>query len=274
MSSRRARENHRRRRRLQPFEWAFAAVLLLCALFVAWNLWAILAGGVPHLGRALASAETRFALRLSLITTTVSSALCMALAIPSAYCITSAPLPGRRVLRTLVELPMSLPYLVLGLALLTVFSSPFGKALKEAGLRFVFDPKGIVAAHLLVNLPFVVHLASDAFARLDPELALTAQTQGATRFQAFRYITLPMCRPALFSAVLLAWSRGIGEFGATLMLVGVTRLKTETLPASIYLNISTGDNGMALAAALLLLLLSLTVQGISRFVGRIGSDES
>ena len=123
MSSRRARENHRRRRRLQPFEWAFAAVLLLCALFVAWNLWAILAGGVPHLGRALASAEIRFALRLSLITTTVSSALCMALAIPSAYCITSAPLPGRRVLRTLVELPMSLPYLLVVILVMLVLGN-------------------------------------------------------------------------------------------------------------------------------------------------------
>lgn len=73
-------------------------------------------------------------------------------------------------------------------------------------------------------------------------------------------------------AYLLAWSRGMGEFGATLMLVGVTRLKTETLPASIYLNISTGDNGMALAAALLLLLLSLAVQGVSRLAGRKGRD--
>lgn len=272
MSWRRAKEKHRRRRRLQPFEYAFAAVLLLCALFVAWNLWAILVGGIPHLGRALASAETRFALRLSLITTTVSSLLCMAMAIPSAYCITSAPLPGRRFLRTLVELPMSLPYLVLGLALLTVFSSPFGKALKEAGLRIVFAPKGIVAAHLLVNLPFVVHLVSDAFERLDPELALTAQTQGATRFQAFRYITLPLCRPALVSAFLLAWSRGLGEFGATLMLVGVTRMKTETLPASIYLNISTGDNGMALATAVLLLFLSLAAQGVGRLAGGKGAE--
>ena len=145
MSWRRAKEKHRRRRRLQPFEYAFAAVLLLCALFVAWNLWAILAGGIPHLGRALASAETRFALRLSLITTTVSSLLCMALAIPSAYCITSAPLPGRRFLRTLVELPMSLPYLVLGLALLTVFSSPFGKALTPwQCIQYALDKPGVL----------------------------------------------------------------------------------------------------------------------------------
>ena len=74
------------------------------------------------------------------------------------------------------------------------------------------------------------------------------------------------------SAFLLAWSRGLGEFGATLMLVGVTRMKTETLPASIYLNISTGDNGMALATAVLLLFLSLAAQGVGRLAGGKGAE--
>ena len=259
-----------RRRPLQPFEWAFLAVLLAVLLYVAANLWAVAAGGLPHLGRALASEEIRFAVGLSLWTTTVSTALCAALGIPCAYLLACSSLPGRRLAGAVLELPLSLPYLVLGLCLLTLFSSPAGKALKELGLRLVFDPKGIVAVHLLINLPFVIRLAADAFRQVDPELPLTAQTLGATRFQAFRYITLPLCRPALASALLLAWSRGIGEFGATLMLVGVTRLKTETLPASIYLNVSTGDNGMALAAALILLLLSLGVQAAGRLAQRKG----
>lgn len=262
----------RKARRPQPFEYFFGTILLLVSLFIAWNLWAVLAGGLPHLWRAFASEEIRFAIRLSLWTATLSSVLCMVLAVPCAYCITAGPFPGRQVARTLLELPLSLPYLVLGLCLLTVFSSPLGKALKAAGLRVVFDPKGIVCAHLFVNLPFVFHLVADAFRRLDPELALTAQTLGATRLQAFYYITLPLCRPALLSAFVLAWSRGIGEFGATLMLVGVTRMKTETLPGSIYLNISTGDYALALAAAALLLLFSLLVQLFSHFALRKGVD--
>lgn len=264
----------RGRSRLKPFEWGFLILLVLVLLYVAANLWAVVAGGLPNLGRALADGEIRFAIRLSLWTTTLSTALCMLISIPCAYLLACTPLPGKRWAEALLELPLSLPYLVLGLCLLTLFSSPVGKQLKALGLRLVFDPKGIVAVHLLINLPFVIHLATQAFRQIDPELPLTAQTLGATRFQAFRYVTLPMCRPALLSAVLLAWSRGVGEFGATLMLVGVTRLKTETLPASIYLNISTGDNGMALAAALLLLLLSLAVQGLSRLAGRIGCDPS
>ena len=264
--------NWRDKRPLKPFEWGFLVLLLAVLLYVAASLWGVVAGGLPNLGRALADGEIRFAVGLSLWTATLSTLLCILIGIPCAYLLAFTPLPGKRWAEALLELPLALPYLVLGLCLLTLFSSPFGKALKELGLRLVFDPKGIVAVHLLINLPFVIHLAAQAFRQIDPELPLTAQTLGATRLQAFRYITLPLCRPALLSAFLLAWSRGMGEFGATLMLVGVTRLKTETLPASIYLNISTGDNGMALAAALLLLLLSLAVQGVSRLTGRKGRD--
>ena len=264
----------RRKHPLKPFEWAFLLLLLAVLAYVAANLWSVAAGGLPNLGRALADGEIRFAMGLSLWTTTLSTALCVLIGIPCAYMLSCTQLPGRRWIQALLELPLSLPYLVLGLCLLTLFSSPGGKLLKELGLRLVFDPKGIVAVHLLINLPFVIHMAAQAFGQIDPELPLTAQTLGASRFQAFRYITLPLCRPALISAALLVWSRGIGEFGATLMLVGVTRLKTETLPASIYLNISTGDNGMALAAALLLLLLSLAVQGVSRLAEQLGGDLS
>lgn len=240
----------RDKRPLKPFEWGFLVLLLAVLLHVAASLWGVVAGGLPNLGRALADGEIRFAVGLSLWTTTLSTLLCILIGVPCAYLLAFTPLPGKRWAEALLELPLALPYLVLGLCLLTLFSSPFGKTLKELGLRLVFDPKGIVAVHLLINLPFVIHLAT----------------------QAFRHITLPLCRPALLSAFLLAWSRGMGEFGATLMLVGVTRLKTETLPASIYLNISTGDNGMALAAALLLLLLSLAVQGVSRLAGGKGRD--
>lgn len=255
-----------------PLEWVSMVLLLAVLGYVAVNLWAVVAGGLPHLGEALGQRETRFALWLSLWTTTVSTLLCVLIGIPCAYLLACRELPGRGLARAVLELPLSLPYLVLGLCLLTVWSSPAGKALKELGLRIVFDPKGIVAVHLLINLPFVIHLAAEAFERVDPELPLTAQTLGATRMQAFRYVTLPLCVPSLASAVLLAWSRGIGEFGATLMLVGVTRMKTETLPGSIYLHISTGENDLALATALLLLLLSLSVQGVSRLAGRKGSD--
>lgn len=265
-------QSKRKHRRKEPFEWVFLLLLACVLLYVAANLWAVLTGGLPYLGKALADREIRFAIGLSLWTTTLSTVLCVAIGIPCAYLLACTPFRGKRWAEALLELPLSMPYLVLGICLLTLFSSPFGKLLKAWGLKVVFDPVGIMAVHLLINLPFVIHLATQAFRKLDPELCLTAETLGASRFQAFWHITLPLCRSDLISAVLLAWSRGMGEFGATLMLVGVTRMKTETLPASIYLNISTGDNGMALAAAFLLLMLSFAVQGISRLAVKKGSE--
>lgn len=261
---------HKKRphKQLQPFELLFEAIFLLVVVFVGWNLWVVVEGGARYLSKALASPELRFSIGMSLWTSTISTLICMLLAIPCAYVIVMRESKLTKLGEAILGLPLSLPYLVLGLCLLTAFSTPFGKMLKEMGLRVVFHPRGIILAHVLINLPFVIRLITDAFRRLDPELALTAQTLGATPFQAMWYITLPLCKADCITALILAWSRGLGEFGATLMLVGVTRMKTETLPGNIYLNISTGDNDAALAAALILLILSLVAQFIGWIVTR------
>lgn len=265
MSWQHKKQSHQR---LQPFEILFEAIFFLVVVFIGWNLWVVVKGGACYLKQALLSPELRFSIGLSLWTSTISTLICMILAIPCAYVIVMRESKWTKIGEAVLGLPLSLPYLVLGLCLLTAFSTPFGKLLKELGLRVVFHPRGIILAHILVNLPFVIRLITEAFRRLDPELALTAQTLGASRFQAMWYITLPLCKVDCITALILAWSRGMGEFGATLMLVGVTRMKTETLPGNIYLNISTGDNNAALAAALILLLLSLFAQFIGWLVTR------
>lgn len=254
------------KRRKAPFELLFACVFLLVVLFVGWNLWVVVEGGTRALTEALASKELRFAIKMSLCTTTISTAFCMALALPCAYTVVSRNTPLTRIGEAVLALPLSLPYLVLGICLLTAFSTPFGKALKEIGFRVVFHPRGIVMAQVLVNLPFAVQLVTEALRRLDPELGQTAQTFGASRAQVLRYITLPLCRADFVTAAILSWSRGLGEFGATLMLVGVTRMKTETLPGNIYLNVCTGEYDAALAAALVLLILSFLAQLTGRIV--------
>ena len=254
------------------FERLFRVLFWMVVLFIGWNLWVVLEGGLRSIRSALQDPGLRFSIRLSLSTATVSTAVCMLLAIPCAYTLAIRPSRFTRIGEAIVGLPLSLPYLVLGLCLLTAFSSPLGKFLKGMGIRVVFHPLGIVLAHILVNLPFVVKLTTEAFRRQDPDLRLTAETQGASRLQSFWYISLPLSRAELCNAMVLAWSRGLGEFGATLMLVGVTRMKTETLPGNIYLNISTGENGAALAAALILLMLSLLAQILGWMISR-RSDE-
>jgi molybdate transport system permease protein len=177
-------------------------------------------------------------------------------------------MPLKKLIQIIMELPLSLPYLVLGLCLLIVFSSDLGRSLRELGFKVVFDKNGIILAQLIVNLPFAIRFMRTAMSEIDVRLEFIAGTLGASRWTRFRTILLPLCRQSLIAMVILVWSRALGEFGATLMLVGVTRMKTETLPSSIYLNISTGDNGMAMASAILILIISAISLTVTTFLSR------
>ena len=167
-----------------------------------------------------------------------------------------------------MELTLSLPYILLGFALLLIFLSPMGKALKAAGFAVVFQPTGIVFAQLLVNLPFAIRMARTALEDVNPRMEFVARTLGASRWEVFRTVILPLCRNSLISTFVLTWARGMGEFGATLMLVGVTRMKTETLPGSIYLSISTGNYDTAMATAIIMLVVSACTLAIANILSR------
>lgn len=246
---------HRGRKR-DVFSIVCIVIAALVLLFVGSAIFAIVASGIAHFGEAISSPEVLFSLRMSVVTSCISTALCLVLALPTAYALTRTNMPFKKVAEVLMELTLSLPYILLGFALLIIFSSPFGKMLKEWGLAVVFEPTGIVFAQLIVNLPFAIRMIKTAFLEVNPRIEFVAQTLGATPGAVFRTIVLPLCRNAIISTLVLTWARGMGEFGATLMLVGVTRMRTETLPGSIYLNISTGNNETAMATAMIMLLLS------------------
>jgi len=241
---------------IDPFLLGCFSITLLVFLFIGGNIFIILWDGLQTLPQHLAQAENQFALWLSIKSACISTVLCFCLAIPSAYALTREQLPGKSIIEVILELTMSLPYLVLGLSLLILFSTPWGKELKAAGLPVVFDPNGIILAQLMVNLPFAIKLCVMAFQQVDHKLELVAGLLGASAWQRFRTILLPLCRHALIGSSVLIWSRALGEFGATLMLVGVTRMKTETLAGNIYLNVSSNDLDSAMASAFILLLLA------------------
>lgn len=225
-------------------------------LFIGSAIFAIVVGGISHFGEAISSEEVLFSLRMSVTTSSISTVICLLLSLPTAYALSHVAFPGKRLAEILMELTLSLPYILLGFALLLIFSSPLGKAFKEAGFAVVFSPAGIVFAQMIVNLPFAIRMMRTAFAGVNPRIEFVAQTLGAMPWDVFRTIIVPMCRNQIISAFVLTWARGMGEFGATLMLVGVTRMKTETLPGSIYLSISTGNTETAMATAMIMLLVS------------------
>lgn len=259
----------KRRHSFNFFDLISAIITTGIVLYILIALLSILIGGIPYLKVAFWSREVRFSILLSIYTASISTSICALLAVPCAYGLTRTAMPLKRAAQIIIEMPLALPYLVLGLCLLVMFSSDVGKELKKLGFLVVFDRKGIIMAQLTVNLPFAVRIMKNTMSQIDSRLEFIAGTLGASRWKRFCTILLPLCGPSILTMVVLVWSRALGEFGATLMLVGVTRMKTETLPASIYLNISTGDNGMAMACAIILLIISAFSLFITTLLGGI-----
>ena len=251
-------ENKKRKiKKLDGFSVISIIVALLMIVFIGSAILAVIIGGLTNLPEALQSAETWFSIKISLITATISTFLCVVIAIPASYAFTRTKMPFKKASELVMELMMCLPYLVLGLCLLILFSSDFGDWLKDIGFKVVFDAKGIVIAQFFVNFPFAMRMIRTAFMQVDERLEVIAGMLGASKWKQLTTILLPLSRNAIIGMLVLTWSRAIGEFGATLMLVGITRMKTETLPGSIYLSISTGDTGMAMASATIMLAIAV-----------------
>ena len=154
-------------------------------------------------------------------------------------------------------MPLALPPLVAGVGLLIFGMTSFGRGLAEIGLDFVFTPLGIIIAQFFVNVPFMFRILRGTFQSINPRYEHVAKTLGCTEAQAFWHVTLPMSKNGLLAGSVITWSRGIGEFGAALMVAGATRMQTETLPIALYLNMSCGELDLAIAAATILIIISL-----------------
>jgi molybdate transport system permease protein len=206
----------------------------------------------------LQSEEIRFAFSLGLITALLSTVLCLAVSIPTAYAIARYRFFGSRIAKIILDLPIAFPPLVAGLGLLILFgTTSFGFALEAAGLKFVFSPAGIVLAEFFVNAPYTTRILASTFSEIDPRYELVAQTLGKTPFEAFLKVTLPMARAGVVGSAVITWARGMAEFGAVLIFAGAIAEKTETLPIALYLNLSCGNIDGAIASATLLIVISL-----------------
>lgn len=207
----------------------------------------------------LFSDEIVFAIKISLITATVSTLLCMALAIPIGYALARIDFPLKSLVDTIVNMPLALPPIVAGVGLLLFFGqTPVGKALESLGIRFVFTPLGIIIAQFLINVPFAIRIMKSTFNSINPRYEHVAETLGCTKSKAFWKVTLPMSKNGILASSAIAWAKGIGEFGAVLIVAGATRMKTETLPIAVYLNMSSGNLKLAIAAATILIIVSFS----------------
>lgn len=214
-----------------------------------------------RLGELIGSEVVTDALWLSLVTSVLSALLAVLLGVPLAWILARVPFPGRRVLRAVVTLPMVLPPVVGGAALLFAFGRRgiVGEPLEEAtGFLLPFSVWGVVAANLFVAMPFLIVTVEGALAGLDGRHEAAASTLGASRLEVFRRVTLPMIAPSLRAGVVLAWARSLGEFGATVTFAGNLQGRTQTLPLAVFVALEQ-DRDTAVAISLVLVTVSLIV---------------
>ncbi len=220
----------------------------------------------------LTTPESLDALRLSLVCTLAATALSVALGLPLAWVLARVPFPGRSVLRGLVLLPLVLPPVVGGVALLSAFSRTgiVGRRLYEwFGVQLTFSTTGVVLAATFVAMPFFVISAEAGLRAADARYEDVAATLGAGRWYTFRRVTLPMVAPSLGAGAVLAGARALGEFGATITFAGNIVGRTQTLPLAIYMALQ-GDVNRAVGLSLVLLAISLAVMVVA-FRDRWGS---
>ena len=211
--------------------------------------------------RSLTSADTLEALKLSLIASLSSTALALVFGVPLAWVYARIDFRGRSILRALTTLPMVLPPVVGGIALLLAFgrSGLLGAWLDATfGITLPFTTAGVVLAETFVAMPFLVLTVEAGLRSMDRRYEDAARTLGARRWTVFTQVTLPLIAPSLFAGAVLCWARALGEFGATITFAGNFPGVTQTMPLAVYLLLETNPQG-SFILSLILLLVSLVV---------------
>lgn len=218
---------------------------------------------LPH---ELTGSGAATALRLSLETTLITLVVCLVLGVPLGWVLARVEFRGRRLVRAFVALPLVLPPVVGGVALLLAFGihGIIGGPLHDLfGITFPFTTKGVVLAQTFVALPFLVISVEGAFRASDARYDDAAATLGASRWLTFRRVTLPLVAPGIISGAILAWARALGEFGATITFAGNFPGTTRTMPLQVYFALIT-DPDSAIALSVVLIVVSVTILALLR----------
>jgi molybdate transport system permease protein len=211
-----------------------------------------------HLWAALTSREIKYSIGLSLVSCTTSALLALLLAVPVGYLLARGSFPGKAALDAMLDMPIVLPPMVVGLCLLIFFQTAVGKMIENV-IPFTYTVAGVVLAQFVIGAAFAVRTMHGVFDHLSSRPEDVAMTLGCSRGQAVWLVTLPAARRGMFAAFSIAWARSLGEFGPILVFAGATRMKTEVLPTSVFIELSVGRLEAAVAVSLLMVVLALIV---------------
>jgi molybdate transport system permease protein len=226
-----------------------------------------------HFAEALAKPEIQYAVRLTLISCTISALLSIWVATPLGYLLSRFAFRGRWLVDTIIDIPIVLPPLVIGLSLLILFHLPLGGSNLEEqfqrylGMRITYAEPAVVLAQFAVACAFAVQTMRVTFDQIDTRVEQVALTLGCRRSQAFMQVALPQAWRGIVAAVTIAWARSLGEFGPILVFAGATRMRTEVLSTTVFLELSVGQLEAAVAVSLLMVVAAMAVLGIVRLAG-------
>ena len=263
--------------RSRPF---LAALALLGGSYVLLIV-CMVAADVAHLGsrlptvmtEVLGTPEIRDSLLLSLFSCTVAAALSVLVGVPLGYLLAREKWRGRAFVEWIVDIPVVLPPLVVGLSLLILFQVKVGghsleEGLNFLGLRVTYAVPAVILAQFAVAAAFAVRTLRLTFSHIPRRTEEVALTLGCSRAGAFWRVALPQARRGVLGAFTLAWARSLGEFGPILVFAGATRGRTEVLSTSVYLELYIGRLDAAVAVSLLMIVVSLAALGLVRWLGK------
>lgn len=247
-----------------------ASFILLILLLVSAD---VMFTSKEEFGNALRKPEIQAAFRLTLLSCTAAAVLSLWVATPLGYLLSRYRFPGRWLVDTLVDIPIVLPPLVLGLSLLILFHLSIGGWQLEAWLRdtvgfpVTFEWPAVVLAQFSVACAFAVRTMRVTFDQINPRAEDVARTLGCSRGQAFMQVALPQAWRGMIAAFTIAWARALGEFGPILVFAGSTRMRTEVLSTTVFLELSIGQLDAAVAVSLLMVAMAVVVLLVLRVLG-------
>lgn len=214
--------------------------------------------------KAFGDPAIRYSIQLTLISCTFTAVLSLVVAVPVGYALSRYRFRGRDFIDAVLDIPIVLPPLVIGLSLLILFQFP---PFSWSAPWVVYKIPGVILAQFMVATAFAVRTMRATFDQIDTRLEHVALTLGCTRAQAFGMVVIPQATTGMLTAGTLAWARALGEFGPLLIFAGTTRFKTEVLSTSVFLEISVGDLEAAVAVSMIMVIAAVIVLITTRVWG-------
>jgi len=218
---------------------------------------------------SLRDPKIQYSIWLSMISCTLAAILSVVFAVPLGYVLSRIPFRGRNLVDAFLDIPIVLPPLIVGLSLLILFQfAPF----RWVARSIVYQVPAVILAQWAVSCAYAVRTMKMTFDQIDPRCEQVAISLGCSRFQAFSLVTFPEAKLGLLTAFTLAWARSLGEFGPLLIFAGATRMKTEVLSTSVFLEMNVGNIEGAVAVSLLMIAMSIAVMIITRWASYRPAD--